>query len=262
MRRLAFPLGVLTLVTVLSRPVAAEALSADRPGAANPPDVVGTGAVQVEGGVSFARQTHGRPNESTLTIPGALLRFGVLRTLELRLSADGYVLALREGAHDRSSGSDLVVGARAALFDQRSWLPGTALELDLSLPTGSAAVTSDGVDPTGLLLVEWQLGERFVLDGNLGFASVSPGPHASGRSFQVSPALSLTFSWSERGSVFAEYYATFADHGVADQQAADAGLSWLLSDGLQLDLSASAGLDDAAPDFTISTGVAWRFFPF
>ncbi len=261
MHRIAPLLATLVVAAgAAADPPSATPLSADRPGVANPPDVVATGGVQLEGGLSFQRETQGRPNVNTVTVPQGLLRVGLPYSLELRVSAGGYVLDERSGGHDRSSGSDLVVGGRAALLDQRGLRPATAFELDLSLPTGSRAVTSDGVDPSGLLLLEWALGDRLVLDGNLGLASVSQGVHDSGRAFQVAPALSLGASLGARANVFVEYYATLSDDGVADQHAIDGGVSWQVGDDLQLDVSASAGLNEAAPDFSVSAGAAWRFF--
>ena len=257
MNRIAFVLGSLLLAAT----AAAQPLSADRPGVANSPDVVAPGAIQLEAGLSFERETHGAgPNLNTIMVPEGLLRVGLLSRLEFRVSADGYVLEARSGGNDRSSGSDLAIGSRARLLDQQGIRPATALEFNLSLPTGSHAVTSDGVDPSGLLLVEWDFCDRFVLDGNLGLASVSLGKHDSGRAFQVAPSLSLGAFISARADVFIEYHATFSDRGVADQQAVDGGFSWLVDDNLQLDISAGAGLNDAAPDFSVSAGIAWRFF--
>jgi len=111
------------------------------------------------------------------------------------------------------------------------------------------------------LLVEWALGDRFVLDGNIGLASVSLGEDDSSRSFQVAPSLSLSTSVGERGNAFIEYDSTLSSRGVADQHAIDGGFSWLANDNLQLDISASVGLNHAAPDFSVSAGVARRFFP-
>ena len=190
---------------------------------------------------------------------GSLLRVGLLSFLEFRVSANGYVFEEQSGGSDRSSGSDLAVGSRARLLDQQGIRPATALEFDLTLPTGSDAVTSDGVDPSGLLLVEWRFCDRFVLDGNLGLASVSGGKHVSGRAFQVSPSLSVGASLGASAQLFIEYYATFSDRSIPDQHALDGGFSWLVDDDLQLDISASAGLNHAAPDFSVSAGVAWRF---
>ena len=257
MHWIAFIIGSLLLVAT----AAADPLSADRPGVTNPPDVVVPGAIQFEGGFSFERETHGGgPNVNTITLPQGLLRVGLPYSLEFRVSADGYVLEEPSSGDDRSSGSDLLVGSRVRLLDQQGIRPATALEFDLSLPTGSDAVTSGGVDPSGLLLVQWEFWDRFVLGGNLGLASVSPGEHDSGRAFQVAPSLSLGASIGARANVFIEYYATFGDSGVAPQNAIDGGLSWLVNDDLQLDISAGVGLSDAAPDFPVSSGAAWGFF--
>src|SRR5262245_37705295 len=257
MRRIALVLGSLLCAAA----AAAEPLSADRPGVANPPDVVASGAIQLEGGLLFERETHGSgPNTSTVTVPGGLLRVGLLSFLEFRVSANGYVFEKQSSGSNRSSGSDLAIGSRARLLDQQGIRPATALEFDLSLPTGSDAVTSGGVDPSGLLLVEWSFCDRFVLDGNLGLASVSRGNHVSGRAFQVSPSLSLGASLGASTQLFVEYYATFSDRSIPDKNALDGGFSWLVDDDLQLDFSAGAGLDHAAPDFSVSAGVAWRFF--
>jgi hypothetical protein len=246
---------------LLAAAAGADPLSADRPGVSNPPSVVPPGAIQLEGGFSFERETNtGDPNTSTLRVPQGLLRVGLLSFLEARVSADGYVFERRRGDNDRSSGSDLTLGSRALLFDQQGIRPKTALDFNLSIPTGSPAVTSDGVDPSGAFLIEWSLSERFALDGNLGLASQSLGKGNPHRAFQVAPSISLGASIAERASVFIEYYATLSDRGVDDEHAIDGGLAWLVGDNLQLDISAGAGLNHAAPDFFVSVGAAWRFF--
>lgn len=56
---------------------------------------------------------------------------------------------------------------------------------------------------------------------------------------------------------FVEYYGVIED-GAPDQHSADAGVTYLLSDDVQLDFSAGFGLNDAAPDFFVAAGVAWR----
>jgi len=264
-RGLAVALASATLAAALTGATLAAAagadpIAADRPGQSNPPKVVAPGAIQLEGGFWFERETEGgAPNENTIRVPQGLLRVGLLRFLEVRVSADGYVFEDPSGASGRSSGSDLTLGSRARLFDQRGVIPATALEFDLSLPTGSDAVTSDGVDPSGTLLVEWALSERFTLDANLVLASTSLGVGDSRRALSAKPSFSLSASVSERASLFIEYYAAFIDRGLGDQHTVDGGLAWLVGDDLQLDLYGGVGLSDAAPDFFVSTGVSWRF---
>ena len=248
-------------VAFLAETASADPISADRPGTSNPPSVVAPGAIQFEGGFSIERETDGdEPNTSTLSVPDGLLRLGLLSWLEARISADGFVFEERSHVDDRYSGSDLVLGSRARLLDQNGALPATAIDFILSIPTGSSDVTSGGVDPGGAFLFEWRLSERFVLVTNVGIASTSLGKHTSRRALEVAPAVSLNASITERAGAFIEYYATLADRGVDDEHSIDGGFTWLIGENLQLDISAGAGLDNAAPDFFVSAGAAWRFF--
>ena len=238
----------------------AQSFSADRPGISNPPHVLTPGEVQLEGGVELARETHGdEPNTRTLTVPGATLRVGVLSFLEARALVDGLVFQARDDGPDRASASDFALGARARVLDQSGVRPATALDFNLSLPTGSRAVSSDGVDPSGAFLFQWALPGRCTLDVNLGLGSLSLGAGNSRRAFQVAPSASFGVALGERASTFVEYYATLSDRALDDDHGVDAGFAWLAARNLQLDVSAGAGLSDSAPDYFVSVGAAWRF---
>jgi len=237
----------------------AEPLAADRPGEGETTSIVPRGAFQLEGGFKFERQTGGDdPDTDTTTVPELLLRVGIHPIAEQRLSADGFVHEDRAGASNRSSGSDLELGTKLRFFDQDGLRPTTALLAMLSFPTGGRAVTSDGFDPRGSLLLNWGLGERLGLDANLGFAGPTQGPDDSSRVFELQPTLSLEASVTQRSSAFFEYYSTLRPSGGKDEHSIDSGVTYLLSDDVQLDLSAGVGLNRAAPDFFIGAGVAWR----
>jgi hypothetical protein len=182
---------------------------ADRPGEAETTSIVPQGMYQLEGGFKFERQTGGDELDTdTSTVPELLLRIGILPVAELRLSADGFVHENRAGAPNHSSGSDLGLGAKLRCFDQEGLRPTTALLAALSFPTGGRAVTSDGFDPGGSLLLNWELGERFGLDANLVFAGPTQGVNDSRRVFEIRPAISLEGSITQRSSAFLEYFST------------------------------------------------------
>jgi hypothetical protein len=238
----------------------AEPLVADRPGEAETTSIVPQGVFQLEGGFKFERQTGGdEPDTDTWTVPELLLRIGILPVAELRLSADGFVHEDRVGAPNHSCGSDLELGAKLRFFDQEGLRPTTAVLAALSFPTGGRAVTSDGFDPRGTLLLNWELGESLGLDANLGFAGPTQGVNDSRRVFEMRPALSLEASIGQRSSGFIEYFSTLKPGDGADEHSIDAGVTHLLSDEIQIDFSAGVGLNRAAPDFFIGAGIAWRF---
>lgn len=268
-RRLADALRVLRLglkalpLLVPGAGAAADVISADRPGVANPPSVVAPGTVQFEGGLLVQGETDdpGDPDTVSYALPDGALRVGLVHDLELRLESYGFQFLEREGASNQAVGSDLALLAKWRLRDQAGLLPAFALLPALSLPTGGDAVTSDGFDPSLGLLGAWALAERWHLTSNLVFGAPTQGVDDSRRIFQLAPSVSLDFVITSRWNTFVEYYGTVNSGGVSDQHSVDGGLSFLVNDNLQLDLSAGGGLDAAAPDWFVSTGFAWRFRP-
>ena len=114
----------------------------------------------VEGGFNFERETNYGPNVDTVSLPGLELRLGVLEGVELQLAADGFVQEWRD-AESNSNG--------------------------VSFPTGSGFNTSDGYDPEFEFLYAWDIGERWNVNGNFDFASVSLGEDDSQRHFLFRP---------------------------------------------------------------------------
>ena len=248
------------LLAVVGR---AEPLTAHRPGEADPPQVIPPGSLQLEGGFGFERQTEDEddPDTHTLEVPTLEVRIGVLPRLEFDLVADGYVYEHRLGTSNRSSGSDLEFRTKAFLFDQHELLPATSFRVALSIPTGSDAVTSAGWDPALGVLAHWNLGKRFDLVANLGFSAPTQGANDARRVFQIDPKLSLEASLSPRWIVFLEYLAEIKTRGEEDKHSVNGGVSFLLHDDLQLDLSGGVGLNAAAHDFFVGGGAVWRFTP-
>ena len=236
---------------------AGEPLEPNRPGQADPPTVLAPGVAQIEGGLTFERETKDQPDTNTLTVPELELRLGVYARLELQLFAAGLVQEWREGDGNRTGGSDLELDARVRLWEQARWRPATAIDFGLSFPSGSNFATSGGVDPEGEILYAWDFAERWNLNGNFDFASETQGDDDSSRHFVFRPELALGLTISDRLGSFVEYYGVI-EEGAADQHSIDGGLTFLLNEDLQLDISAGAGLNDAAPDFFVAVGVAWR----
>jgi len=232
-------------------------LDPNRPGQANPPTVIEPGRLQIESGITFARQTEGRPDTDTLTVPEIELRLGLFENVELQLFAEGLVREWRDGSNDRIGGSDLAVDVRAKLWDQAAWRPTLGVDFGVSFPTGSRFATSDGVDVEGELLWAWDFADRWNLTGNLIFGGQTQGADDSTRRFVFGPELSLGLSIAERFGAFVEYYAEVRARRP-DEHSVDGGFTFLVNDDLQLDVSAGAGLNDSAPDFFVAAGISWR----
>jgi len=248
---------VLTLCLGPTLAAAWEPLQPNRPGQADPPTVLAPGVAQIEGGFTFERETEGNPDTDTLTVPQLELRLGVHERFELQLFAEGFVQEWRDSDKNHTGVSDLEIDTRVRLWEQEGWRPATAVEFGLSFPTGSGFATSDGFDPEGEILYAWDFAERWNLTGNFDFASETQGEDDSSRHFVFRPELALGLSISERLGTFVEYYGVI-EEDAANQHSVDGGFTFLVNDDLQLDVSAGAGLNDAAPDFFVAAGVAWR----
>jgi hypothetical protein len=181
----------------------------------------------------------------------------VQERFELQLFAVGFVQEWRDGDGNHTGVSDLELDTRVRLWEQAGWRPATAVDFGLSFPTGSGVATSDGVDPEGEILYAWDFATRWNLNGNFDFASETQGEDDSSRHLIFRPELALGLSISERLGAFVEYYGVI-EEDAANQHSIDGGFTWLVNEDFQLDVSAGVGLNDAAPDFFIAAGAAWR----
>jgi len=237
----------------------ADPIQTDRPGQTDPAYVLPKGTAQIELGAAFARENDDG-HMSTWDAPEPELRIGVFERAELRISALGWIGSREDGDGTKNQGSDLELSTKLRLLEQQEWWPATSLLAGVSLPTGGSAVSSDGVDPFGKVIASLQLGERFSLDANLGLAAPTQGVSDSRRVYELFAATSLGFALSERTGTFLEYAATVRGRGEPDEHALDGGFTYLVTDDVQLDVSAGAGLNHAAPDYVIGVGLAWRFW--
>lgn len=249
----ALPIGVPTAQAV-------EPIAPDRPGQADPATVLDPGVAQIEMAFTFSRETDGKDTD-TWTVPEPLLRVGVFERVELRLAADGLVVIDERSGKTESTGSDFELATKVRILEQAGWLPATSLLAGLSFPTGGRAVTSDGYDPFATLIASWDIGERFAFDANIGIADPSQGWDDSDRVVETFGAASLGVSLSDRFGTFLGYFTTLRGSGEDDEHSMDTGVTFLVTDDLQLDVTGGAGLNQAAPNFFVGVGVAWRFWP-
>jgi hypothetical protein len=136
-----------------------------------------------------------------------------------------------------------------------------ALLAHLSLPVGEEDVGSPRADPSARLAASHTLGERVGLGWNLGWEAGSSrdaggGTHTLTRWVYTA---ALGYELSDAWGIFVD---VFGDLPASDEAKAahslDAGLTFLVSPRLQLDLAAGIGLDGDAPDRFLGAGVSVR----
>ena len=255
------PLFMACLVTSLAH--AGDALSTDRPDFVESSDVVGPGRLQIETGFSRARDSSTGIQSRTRTTP-TLLRFGLTEALELRAESDGRTSVRTTdsfGTSKATGWSDASLGMKWRMQegDAEHGMAGIAWLAHFDLDSGSSAFRGRGVRPSLRLVAEWDL----PYDMSVG---VMPGialdRRPDGHRF-ASGILAVTL-----GKAWSPAWRTYVE--IAGQQLSskrnggsvvtlDTGLTYLVNDALQLDLSLQRGVTRESPDFVWGVGASIRF---
>ena len=137
-------------------------ISTDRPSASAAPGVVPRLALQFELGYEIARTESQEVSVDTRSFPGLLARFGVLETLEARLTMNGWSFT-DAATGDESGFKDMGLGAKWAIAPGNGAWRQTSLLAEFTLPVGEPGFTGDFSNPRFLGLFTNQLNERLSL---------------------------------------------------------------------------------------------------
>jgi len=256
-------MGTLTALAGVSMAHAGEAIVTDRPDFVESSDVVGRGRFQIETGYLSERTQADGVTSRTVTTP-TLLRLGVNDAIELRVETDGYVRNTLQDANgtQRERGfSDVSLGVkwRVQEGDEAAGKPGLAWLLHVDVDSGSPAFRGQGLRPSLRGVAEWDLPNGFSV-------GVMPGllidKNAEGRRFAAGIfAVTVSKEWAPGWHGFVE---------LAGQQLAakknggavvtfDTGVSYLVTESMQVDFAIARGLTSDSPDFQWGLGFSIRF---
>jgi hypothetical protein len=250
---LASLMGVFTVASSQDEPP----LVTDRPDQTESSSVVPQWRLQIETGASHEWVSTGSDDyESNTNYGSTLLRFGVLRFLELRLGTD--MLNHRSKLpgsieRDEFGMSPIGFGFKAALFQEKGLRPEVAFITGWQVPnTGRESFASDIWQHSFVFAVSHTLSERWGIGYNLGYEFEG--------SFDVNRfiyALVFGYSLADRWGMFMETYGNKTT-GIPFDTRADAGITWLVCPSFQLDLSGGFGITEISPAGFISAGLSWR----
>jgi hypothetical protein len=271
MNRRAFALmgflAAVPLVAPLTAPLVAQdfsglpdELSTDRPDFTEGTSTVPPGHYQLEGGYTFARQGE----EDSSSLGELLVRIGVKDRVEARLGVGSFsrIDTGVSGASKLSGYEDPSIGVKIRLTEEDPNLlppgrPYMAILLGTSVPVGSDDLTSDEWQPEGKLALGWDLTDRFSLGSTLIYAYPSDGDERFSQfAASLSAAVSLTGRW---GAYLEGFGFSKESRDGSSTSYLNTGLSFLVSNDLQLDVRVGKGLDDPSPNWFAGFGGAVRF---
>lgn len=233
----------------------------DRPDKTESTSIVPRGFAQLEGGWSLQTVDLVGASLHTHTVPGMLARVGVLDALEARVGFDGFQLTNQPAALGGDGLEDLELGLKYRLATARGALPDIALIGAISVPTGADGVSSERADPTVLLTASRPLSERVSVGSNLGASWATTANASGGRItlLDLTYTLSFGFALSEQVGAFAETFGRVPANGGEAAHHLDGGLTFLVRDNLQFDVSLGRGVAGAgAADWLVGAGLAVR----
>ena len=236
----------------------------DRPDVTESSATVGRGRIQVEMGYTYTSDKEGNVHLRGHSFPEVLLRVGAFADwCELRLGWNYGVERLNEdGLQTRFSGSDdLYVGVKLALVEQKECLPEVALVLQATLPTGAEAFSANRILPGFNLLYGWDITDFLSCSGSTSLNAARDG--LSHSYTELLQAFTVGYSLSDRLGAYTEWFALIPhghlDPATATQQYFNGGFTFLVNNDVQLDVRAGVGLNRAADDFFLGSGLAFRF---
>jgi hypothetical protein len=227
-------------------------IATSRLGIVKTPGTVARGVVQLEAGYSRGLQD-GRTRQ---TFGETLLRVGMGPRTEARIGLSSYQWTKTPAATVEGRGdASLVIKHR--LRDGAGVLPGVAVTLGSTVPTGVSRVGAGAFQPEGSLLAEWTLPAGFRA---LGMASHRHAVAAGDRFGQTTLAAAARRSLATAVVAQLDYaYGTSTRAGVADVHQLRAGAALRLTPSLQLDAWAGRATAAGVHEHLFGVGFARRW---
>ncbi len=236
-----------------------EDLATDRPDFTEASSTVGRRVLQIESGYTYVFNNDGAGQSITHNYPEALFRYGILTDwLELRVASN--VLNLSNPLFSGTAYDDLYLGFKIGLTPQEGILPEMALVPQMNIPTGSDVVSAKRVLPGLNWLYGWEISELLSLYASTQYnESVDSG--TSDIYSEWAQSATINYSLTEKFGGFTEWFALFPTSADTEkpQYYFDGGIFYRFTQDVQWDFRSGVGLNDAADDYFVGTGLSVRF---
>ncbi|MHC2990129.1 hypothetical protein OB13_00350 [Pontibacter sp. HJ8] len=230
---------------------AAGKIQTERPDQTESVKLVPGRSVQLEIGYQFQKNSTQGFDAKLHAYPSALLRFGVLDWLEMRLEGAVQDSIITNGSRRKVTGyGPISLGGKVVLWEEQGLRPKAALLLMVALPVASRDFRPENPEPEVRLALANQLTDKIELAYNLMYGRAE-GNNEAGYN------LALYGDLTDKFTAFAEVFGSKAETEEAEHQA-DAGLMFFPRPNLQLDVAAGIGFNKAAPDYFLAAGLALR----
>lgn len=255
MKKSIFLLGAVILLAQLHLSAQDESpISTDRPNTTDATGLLLPGTLQFEFGYFHQSDKQGGATIKDITQPNVGIKYGITDWVEIRLL--GNYLSHKEKSStqdDKLSGmTALILSPKFRVLEQEGWLSKISLTTSFTFPDiGKTEFQNKEINLGYRVLVENSLGGKFSLAHAIG----ADWDDNSKAVWALSSVLGI--SHTDKIGTFWEVYGTLASE-FSDTILINGGMTYFLNNNLQADAMIGIGLNDAAADYYISFGIAWR----
>lgn len=187
-------------------------------------------------------------SEKQFLTPTILTRYGLVKNIELRLLTQ-YERLKNKINHETIEGiSDLEIGTKIQLYKKESSPTEIAFITHLVLPTASKKLSNDKIGTINKLSISHSISELFGIGYNIGYDFLGSGNGDFTYSLAVSYSISNTFG------VYIEPFGKYLNLEKHESNF-NSGITYLLHDNLQLDISYGVGINHSMKYFAFGSSI-------
>ena len=210
-------------------------ITTDRPDQTESAVVLPTGQIQIESGISI---------EDSQSNINTLFRIGIIEGIEIRLNSN-YLINDELSFMKKSSFSDFEVGAKFKIFNKTSNNMKVAFLSHLSIPTAREVFSNNVYGLLSRVNVSHDLNNESQIGYNIGYNKFE----------KMDGQFIYTIVYGRNLGSFGVFFEIFGDESRDNSNINfDSGITYLLDDKKQLDLSIGKGLNSDM--FYVSGGIS------
>jgi hypothetical protein len=235
-------------VQLITEPVLPE-ITTDRPDQTESSTTVPLKSLQIECGTMIGNYKFNTSSEKLFLIPTTLLRYGLTKSIELRLVEQLISIKNEQSSEEHFGLSDLELGAKIQILKNPSINTEIAFISHLVIPTGAVSITNEYVGTVNKLSISHSITDFLDLGYNLGYNYFG---HEKG---YLTYSLAFGLGLTERMGTYVETYGEVTEFTDWISNF-DSGITYLVRENMQLDFSFGLGLNQKMNYFSL--GFSWN----
>ena len=237
----------------------ADGIITDRPDFTEASSTVGQGILQFEIGYTYTYDNDTANQTIAHSFPETLIRYGMLADwLELRVGSN---FGVEDVNNVRNSGAeDLYLGFKLGITPQQGILPEMALIPQLTVPTGAGAFSSGKVLPGLNWIYGWEITDRISTAASTQF-NRSVDDVTTNEYLEWAQSWTVAYALTDKWGMYTEWFGLFPEGSdtMQNEHYFNGGFTRAIGNNIQWDVRAGLGLNAAADDYFVGTGLSMRF---